>query len=404
MSAEIYSSENEGQELERMVPRLKRMVRVGLVGGLLASAVLVVGYFLAGPEPFFRAYLIGYQYWLGLSLGCLSLAMLHYLVGGDWGLIVRRILEAGYKTTWLMGLLFLPLVLGLQYLYPWTDSEFMHSTLALEHKIPYLNPTAFILRAVLYFAIWIGLSVWLARWSVLPEYRRGQPRNRRFQRLGAAGLLLYGLTITFASIDWIMSLEPDWLSSIFGMLIASANALSAIALALAVLPLLVQYRPLTAVMTPRLFRDLGVILFSAVVFWAYLAYSQYLIIWWANIPREAVWYLHRFTGGWLVLALVILVVQFLLPFLLLLPLRSKQNMRLLAVLSIGILVTRLIDTFWHIAPSFHTTGLVIHWLYPVAPLAIGLLWAAAFAWHMQRTPQQVPRVRHEPAPPLAQEM
>jgi hypothetical protein len=226
---------------------------------------------------------------------------------------------------------------------------------------------------------------YLNRLAEKPEYFTDPARRRILQRLSAIGLILYILTVTFASIDWIMSLQPEWFSSIFGLLIVTGQVLAGMAFALVILPLLTRHAPLSDFATPDLYRDLGALLLSMVVLWAYMAFSQYLIIWSGNIPREVTWYVYRSTGGWLWIISLVIAIQFILPFLALLSLRAKRNLRLLASLSLAILVARLIDYFWIVMPAFYTQGFSLHWIDFGPPLAIGAAWIAIFIYHLKRT-------------------
>jgi hypothetical protein len=211
--------------------------------------------------------------------------------------------------------------------------------------------------------------------------------RRKFQRTSAFGLILYFLTMTFASVDWVMSLQPEWYSTIYGMLTVMAQLLSAMAFALAALPLLMEYPSLRETVRTEHIRDLGAFLLTAVVLWAYLAFSQYLVIWAGNLPREVTWYIIRGNTSWLWLGLLVIGMQFVLPFALLLSAQAKRNSRLLAGLAVAILFASLLDQFWQVAPVFHPAGLAVHWLDLVLPAAIGGIWLAAFAWLLERTPQ-----------------
>jgi hypothetical protein len=211
-------------------------------------------------------------------------------------------------------------------------------------------------------------------------------RRRIFQRFSAFGLMAYVLTMTFASIDWIMSLQPNWFSTAYGLVIISGQFLVGLAFAIAILPIVVRYRPISWISSPDLFRDLGALLLSAVVFWAYIAFFQLLIIWTGNLPREVTWYLYRSTGGWAWLSLIVVVAQFLLPFLVLISLRAKRSLRLISILSLGVILAHLVYYYWEVAPVFSPGQFSFHWLDLVAPLAIGALWLAAFFWYFSRTP------------------
>lgn len=368
------------------VPELNRIRLGALAAGIIALLLIAVGALLSGLGQLFQSYLYAYMFWLGITLGSLAIALLYLMVGGGWGLVIRRVSEAASKTLWLSALLFIPLLFGLQYLYPWAKPELVASDPLLQHKSLYLNVPFTIARAVLYFAIWGYLVRGLSYWSHHAAMQADAGDRRRFQRFSAFGIILYFLTMTFASVDWVMSLQPDWLSTIYGMLIVVGQALSGLAFALMLLPLLIEQDRLAEVLTPRHYRDLGALLLTSVMLWAYLAFSQYLIIWYGNLPHEASWYLARTTGGWQWIGLVILLFQFALPFTFLISLRAKRNPRVLTGLAILIILVRLGEWFWEVIPAFHPGNFAIHWLDLVTPVAIGGLWLAAFLWHYERTP------------------
>lgn len=354
----------------------------GLVGGILA----ILGIFLSGPERFFQSYLAAYLFWFGLTMGALAVLFLHYLVTGGWGFLIQPGLEAATRALVWMALLFLPLVFGLQDLYPWAQPEAVAANPLLQHKAPYLNTPFFLFRAGLYFMVWLLLSQRLIAWSRRQEYIEDPVYRRRRQQLSSAGLILYVLTMTFASIDWIMSLNPEWVSTIFGFLVITGQALSGLALGIALLPLLLRSEPLASWGTPGRIRDLGALLLTMVIFWAYIAFSQYLIIWSGNIPREVTWFIDRSEGGWIWLFLAVLAIQFILPFIVLLSLQAKRNLRIITGLSLAIVVTRWGETFWMVMPSFYPQRLTLHWLDLALTLAIGGVWATAFLWNLNRTP------------------
>jgi hypothetical protein len=366
-----------------------RIQRAGLIAGLVAAAIGAAGFFLSGPDRFFQSYLVAYLFWIGLTLGAMSILMLHLLASGAWGYLIQPALEAGSKTMWLMAVLFLPLIAGLPFLYPWARPEVVAADPVLQHKAPYLNVPFFLIRAVLYFLVWLLLTRVLTRWAHSPKYTLDPVYRRRRQRISALAIIVYVLTVTFASIDWIMSLEPHWVSTIFGFLIVSAQALGGLALGIALLPALVQVEPVARLTNPQRFRDLGALFLSLVVFWAYVAWSQYAIIWSGTIPREVTWYLSRSSGGWTWVFIAVLAVQFILPFAVLLSLRAKENLRIISRLSLAILAIRWADIWWTVAPSFHPQGISFHWLDLVLPIAIGGIWIALFFWSLERTPPPV---------------
>jgi hypothetical protein len=370
---------------EGSAPYLERTMRTGVIAGLVLLVLFILSGFLVGFQQFFRSYLFAYLIILELTLGCLAIAMLHYLVGGGWGMAIRRPVEAGAKTIWLAGLLFIPILFGLGYLYPWAQPQVVAADPVLQFRQPYLNLPFFILRAALYFAAWGFLAWRLTRWAYRPDYYTNPDMRSRLQRHAAFGLILYSLMTSFASIDWIMSIDPHWFSTIYPVLIIVSHLLAGMALAIGLTPFLANRTPLGEFITRLNYRDLGALLLSFVLIWAYIAFSQYIIIWGANIPHDVTWYLDR-SGPWLILILLVIVVQFVLPFLLLLSLWAKRDPTVLTIVAFAILLMRVLDYYWHIMPSFSPGRLALHWMDFLAPLAFIGLWAAAFAYHLLRTP------------------
>ncbi len=355
-----------------------RSLAVGLV-----AAVLCAGGALIFPPSFFRAYLSAYIFWVGIPVGCLALLMLHHLVGGRWGFMIQRILEAAIQTLPLMALLFIPLFFGLPDLYPWARTEVVAADPLLQQKAAYLNIPFFIARAVVYFAVWIVLGRLLVTWSLQQDRTADDTLTLRLQRLSGPGLVLYGLTVSFAAIDWMMSLEPKWYSTIFGMMFMVSFGLAALAMAILATRFLETEKPLARVASPDRWHDLGNLLLALVMFWAYLSFSQFLLIWSENLTEEIPWYLHRIGGGWEWVAIALILFQFGLPFVLLLSRTTKRNSQILATVAGAILFMHWLDTIWMIAPSFYPAGFHLHWLDIAAPVAIGGLWLAAFIGHLE---------------------
>jgi hypothetical protein len=367
---------------DTLQPALAGAQRKALVVGAAALAACAAGAY-QNPSQFLRSYLVAFLFWIGIALGSAALVMLHYLVGGRWGFVIRRLLESATRTLPAMAVLMLPLLLGIRSLYHWTHPDGDH---LLEHKALYLNIPFFLVRVVFYFAVWILLTHRLTRWS-LEQDRTGDPAiQRRMQVLSGPGLLLYGLTATFASIDWVMSLEPHWFSTIYGMIFMVGQGLSTLAFVIAVLMLLSRHKPLSDTLTPDHFHDLGNLMFAFVMLWAYIAFSQFLIIWSANLPEEIPWYLTRLRGGWQWIALILVVFHFFLPFVLLLMRGIKRRMRVLGRVAVAVMVVRLIDLFWLAAPAFHSENLRVHWMDVAAPVGLGGLWLAAFLSNLKRAP------------------
>jgi hypothetical protein len=320
---------------------------------------------------------------LGITLGCLALGMLHQLSGGAWGVVLRRPIGAASRVLPVLTLLFVPILIGMTRLYIWTHADVVAASELLRHKERYLNTPFFIIRAAVYFLVWNGVTFLLNHWS-LEQDRTGDPRfARRMQRLSAAGLVAYGLTITFASFDWLMSLEPEWFSTIYGVLIIGGQGLAAIAFLVLAIAWLSRRPPLDGIIVADHFHDAGNLTLAFVMLWAYFAFSQYLIIWAGNLPKEISWYQHRLQTGWRAVAIVLVLFHFVVPFLVLLSRRVKRQATALARLAAAILVARVVDLFWLIAPEFHPDGLVVSWLDVLLPISLLSLWLGCFVWQLR---------------------
>jgi hypothetical protein len=292
--------------------------------------------------------------------------------------VLRRPIGAAARVLPALTVLFLPIVFGMGRLYVWTHADVVAADEALQHKHLYLNVPFFLIRAALYFLVWNGVSFVLNRWS-LEQDRTGNPRiARRMQHLSAGGLVGYGLTITFASFDWLMSLAPDWYSTIYGVIIIGGQGLSAIAFLILVIAWLSRRPPLDEIIVPDHFHDAGNLTLAFVMLWAYFAFSQFLIIWSGNLPHEISWYQHRLQTGWRGLALVVLVFHFAVPFLVLLSRRVKREGLVLARVAAAILIARLVDIFWLVAPELHPDGISVSWLDVLLPVSLASIWLGCF--------------------------
>jgi hypothetical protein len=358
------------------------MQKRSLVVGLIA-AVLCAGGALMFPPVFFRAYLSAYIFWVGIPVGCLALLMLHHLVGGRWGFMIQRVLEAATQTLPLMGLFFIPLFFGLADLYPWARHEIVAADPLLQQKAAYLNIPFFIARTVGYFVVWIVLGRLLITWSLQQDRTADDTLTLRLQRLSGPGLVLYGLTVTFAAIDWMMSLEPKWYSTLFGMIFMVSYGLAALALAILITRFFEGEKLFAQVISPDRWHDLGNLLLALVMFWAYLNFCQFLLIWSENLAEEIPWYLHRIGGGWEWVAFALILFQFTLPFVLLLSRDTKRNSRTLSMVAAAILLMHWLDILWMVAPSFYPARFHLHWLDIVAPVGVGGLWLAAFIGYLK---------------------
>ena len=389
---------SEAVHLPESIPWERIRQRALIIG--LAGLALCLLSALISPSHTLRAYLVAFNFWLGIALGCLVLLMLQHLTGGIWGLVLRRIFESGARTLGLLALLFLPLLLGLlgtpPLLYEWvgsTDPELLEKTW-------YLNVPFFLGRAAAYFIIWVMIAFLLYAWSVAQD--RGNLNDRRLRLLSGPGLVLYGGTITFASVDWVMSLEPRWYSTIYPVIFAVGQILEAMAFAIIVLIAisagergLLWRRDVDATPSPTVYdkllnpirrRDLGNLLLAFVMMWAYVSFSQFLLIWTANLPEEIPWYVNRTRGGWQWLAWLLVAFQFSLPFLLLLSREIKEDPRRLAAVALLVLVMRYLDVFWWIEPAF-ADGVhfyvVVHLL---ALVGLGGIWIWYFLAQLAKLP------------------
>jgi hypothetical protein len=364
---------------------LDRVGGVALAVGVVGAALLVLG-FLVAREEFFRAYLVGYLYWLGVALGSLALAMLYHLTGGGWGVAARRILEAASRTLPALALLFLPLAFGLEVLYEWAREEAVAGDAILQHKAEYLNAGAWLARAAVYFAVWLALALLLNRWSARQDEAPSPGLILRMRRLAAPGLVAYVLTISFAAMDWVMSLDPHWYSTIYGVWLLAGHGIAALAFLILVAGFLARRPPLAGVLQKVHFHDWGKLLLAFTLLWTYFSLSQLLIIWSGNIPEEVLWYEHRLHGGWQHVGLALALLHFALPFLLLLSRDLKRDVRLLAPVAGLLLVMHWVDYIWNVVPVFSPSDFTLHWLDLVAPVAIGGLWVWLFTRELKRWP------------------
>ena len=297
-------------------PVAQTMQQRSLVIGVIAAIASVAGVFLA-PGSFYSAYLIGFMFWLGLSLGCMAILMLYHLVGGAWGTVIRRILESGMMTLPLMFVLFIPILLNLPTLYFWARPEGLTDPKIAEIAHSYLNFNGILVRYIVYFVIWIGMAYFLNRWSTEQDSIVGQS-TLRFRAMSSIGLVIYSLTISFAVIDWVMSLQARWISTIYGMLFIAGEALSAFCFVVVIESILGKRKPMSEYLTDTEVHDHGKFMFAFVMVWAYFNFSQWLIIWAGNLPEEIPWYVRRMNGGWETVALFLVVFHFAVPFALLL--------------------------------------------------------------------------------------
>jgi len=357
------------------LPGLKQF---GMIAGVLGVVLAVAGYFMSGADRFFQAYLIAYTFWMGVILGSMALTMVQYLTGGVWGIILRRPFEAALRTMPVMTLLFVPIIFGMHSLYEWSHEGITQTDALIAAKAPYLNTPFFLGRQAFYFIVWNVMAHLLVKWSAEHDRTGDTALLDKLSKLSGGGLLVYGLTVTFAMVDWTMSVNPHWFSTIWGMLYAGGQGLSAFAFGIIVLAMLAGVSPLDRVLTRHHFHDLGKFLFAFLMLWAYLSFSQFIIIWSANIPEEIPHYLNRWDNSYKYLSIFIIVGHFIVPYALLLSRDLKRNMGKLRIIATWILAARVADYYWHVAPELTKGGMSISLLDVALPLALGGVFISLF--------------------------
>jgi len=373
----------------RPPPVVKTIAWRSLIVGVVFGVVAIIGAFMR-PEEFYRAYLLGFMCWLGVALGSMAILMIRHLTGGGWGMVIRRTLGAAMRTLPLLALLFIPIILGMHRLYIWAQPLDNIADKHLREHLQnitktYLTTNGFIIRAVFYFAIWNLLSFLLTKWSKQTD-RPGAPDNtQRFKAVSGPGLILYGFTISFAAIDWVMSLDPSWVSTIFGLIILIGEVLSAMCFAVVVERILFNYRPMSEILKPDFVHDHGKWMLTFTMVWAYFNFSQWLIIWAGNLPAEITFYLKRLSGGWGLIGLTLVLFHFAIPFGILLSRRFKRDIRRLAWLAAWLMLMRYLDLFWIIEANFSNT-LRFTVADVIVPVAIGGIWLAYFFRNLAALP------------------
>jgi hypothetical protein len=349
-----------------------------LIIGIIGVAVAIAGYFISTPQEFFRAWLTPFVFWFFIPAGALGILCLQYVTGGEWGVLIRRPLGAAARTIPLFLLFGIPVVLGLDQIYVWANDAIVANDHVLQQKQLWLNPTGWLIRTLFYFALW-SLWAWRIRKLSLRFYEDRSPYIELTRRKwAAAGLLVFVFTLTFTSVDWVMSLEPKWYSSMFGIAFLVGAGLSAFAFVTLFLCLLAGNKAMENILKPSHFRDLGNLMLAFTMLWAYMNFSQFLLIWYGNIKEETPYYLKRMHGGWGAIALALIIFHFFLPFTMLLMRSIKDRPKTIMVVTIIILLMRFVDTYWLVNPAFYGEHFHFSWITIFAFLGIGGLWLFAF--------------------------
>ena len=360
---------------------------VGLAGILICLYGLT-----SNSEQFLRSYLLAFIYTMLIPVSCNGLLCLHHLVGGQWGVLLRPLLESGSRTLPLNLLFALPILLNVPALYEWARPEVLAHDQILQQKAAWLNVGFFTWRILFYFTVWILLGYYLNRFSAEQAAGRTveetEAAKDKLRNLSGPGIVIHMLTLTFAAFDLGMSLEPHWPSTMYGVLYIVGGVLSTMAFMILIMRRLTEEEPMSHLVKPRHFADFGTLMFAFVCLWAYVNFSQFLIIWSANLPEETPWYFKRTQGAWNNVAGGLMLFHFALPFLLLLMRFNKKKSAILAVIAVFMLFMRLIDLAWLIAPAFHeveeASHHFIHWMDIVAPIGLFGLWVGFFVHQLGR--------------------
>ncbi len=359
--------------------RLSQPPKIGKIAlgiGILGLLLTFLGYFTDRGQ-FFHSYLTGYIFWTTIGLGGLFFTLLHHLANATWSVVVRRLGESAMITLPIMFFLFIPVILGYHHLYEWSHTEEVAKDAILLKKAGYLNTPFFTIRTMIYFGVWLFLGLWLYRNSLRQDENGVAHLTEKMRRVSAPGMILFAVTLTFAAFDWLMSLEAHWYSTIFGVYIFGGCFLSI----LAFITLMAQYMRrqgiLANIITVEHYNDLGKWLFAFTVFWGYIAFSQYFLIWYGNIPEETIWFQHRWVGSWKEMSLVLIFAHFVIPFFILMPRASKRNLGILASMATLILFAHWVDMYWIVMPGYHPQGVQFSWMDFTSLIGIG----GIFVWH-----------------------
>lgn len=374
-------------------PHLDRAQKQGFLWGAIGLILFVIfgviggrhaGF--AGWQQLFRSYLFAYVYWFCIPSGCLGLLMLHHLTGGRWGYPLRRIFEAGSRSLWFMAVLFLPVLAGIPKLYAWARPQDVQADPILQQKQWYLNSTGFVVRAVIYFALVLLIVSLLNRWSRAQDQSGDLTLKSRMSSLSAPGVILWALIVSGAAVDWVMSLEPHWFSTIYGMLWIVIEALAAMSFSIFILRMLADQEPIKDVVDPPRFNDLGNLMLTFLMLWAYLSFDQLLITWAGNLKDEIPWYAQRAFGAWAPVGVALILFHFAVPFLLLLQRTVKRRLRVLSKVAALIVVLTLVDVYWIVVPAYDSAAPRLHWLDLFAVIGIGGVWLGAFLSELKKLP------------------
>lgn len=354
--------------------------RVALVLGALGLLAAVVGAFF-GAEAFFESYLFAFLFWLGLALGCLVLLAVNHMAGGSWGAVIRRPLEAGVAVLPVMALFFIPLLFGLNLLYVWTDASYVATHPTVEAKVAYLNIPFFIIRGLVYFGLWILAATMYLRQSSQQDQDAANSGKIGYRMKNMSGLwiVVYVITMTFAGIDWGMSLTPVWWSGIYSVILMISQAILAMAFTIAIMVYLASRNAaVNELLTAKRLQDLGNFLMAFTMFWAYVSMSQLIIQWSNNVIETNTWYVARLSPEWISVSVFLLFFGFFAPFAILFSRWVKRKRRALILVAFWAILVQGVNLFWFLIPTYERTGGQLIWLDLALLIGIGGIWMFAF--------------------------
>ena len=355
-----------------------------MIAAVIGLALTLASIVLVSPTQFYHSYLLGFFVFFGLCMGSLGLLLLQYLSGGAWGVIARRVFEAGTRLLPFAAVLFIPVLLGATHIYRWTDPAELKASAVIADKAPWLNLSFWMIRAVIYFAYWILIATILNKYSLNLDNQPGFKWSRKIENFSGGAFLFYFITLTLAVIDWWMSLAPEWYSTIYPLIIAVGQAIMTMAFTIIVLVTLSRDEPMKSVLKPSHIHDLGKLLFAFNFLWGYLMFSQWLITYSGNLPEEIVWYHHRIRGGWQYVAYFVIILHFLLPFAILLSRDLKRNGRRLILVAGFLMMMRVVDLYWLLEPNWHREEFFVSWVDVTAPIGFAGLFMYLFVWQYKK--------------------
>lgn len=354
---------------------LKPLFFVGVLG-ILASCA---GYALDRAQ-LFHSFLVAFIFWMTLALGSLFFTMLQHLTGARWSVVLRRIPETVMSNLPGMLVFLVPLFFGIPYLFHWSHADVVAKDHLLQHKAPYLNVQFFVIRSLVFFAVWWLLSRALYRNSVRQDAGNQPGLTSKMHGVSAPGMILFALTSSFFAFDWVMSLDAHWYSTMFGVYIFAGSVLSSIAFITIIVFALRRHGVLSGQITVEHHHDLGKLMFAFTIFWSYITFCQYLLIWYSSIPEETVWYFNRWQGSWKSVSILIILGHFALPFIVLLGRDAKRSTPVLVVISLWLLLMHYVDLYWLVMPNLHPTGMHVSWMDLSTMVGIGCI----FLWWIGR--------------------